>query len=120
MEVTGKITKVLDVQKGTSKEGKEWQKLIFTLETTEQYNNLYAFEVFGSEKVETFNKFNKVGDDVKVDFNVSTNEWQGKYFTSLQAWKVFKADAMEQATAVIDAAFEPAGDLNELDNDLPF
>jgi len=120
MEVTGKITKVLDVQNGTSKEGKEWQKLIFTLETTEQYNNLYAFEVFGSEKVETFNKFNKVGDDVKVDFNVSTNEWQGKYFTSLQAWKVFKADAMEQATAVIDAAFEPAGDLNELDNDLPF
>jgi len=120
MEVTGKITKVLDVQKGTSKEGKEWQKLIFTLETTEQYNNLYAFEIFGAEKVETFNKFNKVGDDVKVDFNVSTNEWQGKYFTSLQAWKVFKADAMEQATAVIHPAFEPAGDLNEPDNDLPF
>jgi len=116
MEVTGKITKVLDVQKGTSKEGKEWQKLIFTLETTEQYNNLYAFEIFGAEKVETFNKFNKVGDDVKVDFNVSTNEWQGKYFTSLQAWKVFKAESnLEKAVAIIDSVMPPADE-----EDLPF
>lgn len=123
MEITGKITKVLDIQKGTSKEGKEWQKLTFILETTEQYNNVYAFEVFGLEKVENFNKYNSIGQDVKVDFNVSTNEWKGKYFTSLQAWKIFKAepDAMSQATATIDAAFEPVGDLNTEDpQDLPF
>ena len=116
MEVTGKITKVLDTQKGTSKEGKEWQKLTFILETTEQYNNVYAFEVFGSEKVENFTKYNKVGDEVKVDFNVSTNEWKDKYFTSLQAWKIFKADqSVEQAAAVIDAVI-PADE----DNDSPF
>ena len=116
MEVTGKITKVLDTQKGTSKEGKEWQKLTFILETSEQYNNVYAFEVFGDEKVENFTKYNKVGDEVKVDFNVSTNEWKDKYFTSLQAWKIFKADqSVEQAAAVIDAVM-PADE----DNDLPF
>ena len=125
MEVTGKITKVLDVVKGTTKEGKEWQKLIFILETDEQYNNLYAFEVFGDEKVENFIKYNKEGNDVKVDFNVKTNEWQGKYFTSLQAWKVFKAEegkmSLEEGAAIIDAAFEPAGDLNTNDSDdLPF
>ena len=112
MEVTGKITKVLDTQKGTSKEGKEWQKITFILETTEQYNNVYAFEVFGGEKVENFTKYNKVGSDVKVDFNVSTNEWKDKYFTSLQAWKIFKADqSVEQAAAVIDAVI-PAEDDN--------
>jgi len=92
MEVTGKITKVLEKQSGVSKADKEWTKLSFILETNEAYNNLYCFEVFGTEKVEQFEKYNKVGQEVKVDFNVSTNEWNGKYFTSLQAWRIFKAD----------------------------
>ena len=97
MEVTGKITKVLEKQSGVSKAEKEWTKLSFILETSEAYNNLYCFEVFGTEKVEQFEKYNKVGQEVKVDFNVSTNEWNGKYFTSLQAWRIFKADAEQPA-----------------------
>ena len=108
MKVTGKITKVLDTQKGTSAAGKEWQKLSFTLETTEDYNNLYCFDVFGDEKVEQFLKFNKVGQDVDVSFNVQTNEYKGKYYTSLQSWKIFKAEAGEAATEV---AQEEADDL---------
>ncbi len=117
MEVTGKITKVLDKVTGTKKDGSgEWVKQSFTLETTEQYNNIYCFELFGDEKVDNFNKYNKIGDSVKVDFNVSTNEWQGKYFTSLQAWKVFKAEAQETP-----APFEPAPVLNDApEDDLPF
>jgi hypothetical protein len=93
LEVTGKITKILDLQTGTTQSGSEWKKQSFILETTEQYNNVYCFEIFGEEKVDNFLKFNKVGNEVKVDFNVSTNEWKGKYFTSLSAWKVFKVDA---------------------------
>jgi len=27
-----------------------------------------------------------------VSFNIRTNEWQRKFYTSLQAWKVFKAE----------------------------
>ena len=108
MEVTGKITKVLEKQSGVSKAEKEWTKLSFILETSEAYNNLYCFEVFGTEKVEQFEKYNKVGQEVKVDFNVSTNEWNGKYFTSLQAWRIFKAEAEQPAEA------EAPGD------DLPF
>lgn len=93
LEVTGKITKILDLQTGTTQSGSEWKKQSFILETTEQYNNVYCFELFGEEKVENFLKFNKLGNEVKVDFNVNTNEWKGKYFTTLSAWKVFKADA---------------------------
>ena len=91
MKITAKITKILEVQKGESKEGKEWQKVSFVATTDESYNNLYCFEVFGVEKVENFLKFNKVNDIVSVEFNVSTNEWQGKYYTSLQAWLIKKA-----------------------------
>ena len=108
MKVTGKITKVLDTQKGTSAAGKDWQKLSFILETTEDYNNLYCFDVFGDEKVEQFLKFNKVGQDVDVSFNVQTNEYKGKYYTSLQSWKIFKAEAGE---ATPEVAQEEADDL---------
>lgn len=100
MKVTGKITKVLDTQKGTSAAGKDWQKLSFILETTEDYNNLYCFDVFGDEKVEQFLKYNKVGQEVDVSFNVQTNEYKGKYYTSLQSWKIFKAEGEEIATEV--------------------
>ena len=108
MKVTGKITKVLDTQKGTSAAGKDWQKLSFILETTEDYNNLYCFEVFGDEKVEQFFKYNKVGQEVDVSFNVQTNEYKGKYYTSLQSWKIFKAEAGE---ATPEVAQEEADDL---------
>ena len=121
MEVTGKITKILEKVTGQKKDGSgEWIKQSFTLETTEQYNNLYCFELFGEEKVENFNKYNKVGGDVKVDFNVSTNEWNGKYFTSLQAWKVFKAesDSVEPFKGV--DALETALPAAEENDGLPF
>jgi hypothetical protein len=109
MKVTGVITKIQPVEEGVSKAGKEWKKLTFVLETSEEYNNIYAFEVFGGEKVDNFVKFNKVGQAVDVDFNVSCNEWKGKYFTSLQAWKIFKAEE-----AQIGSGETPAED------DLPF
>ena len=91
LEVVGKIEKVLEAKKGTSKKsGEEWISQEFVVKTGDKYNNLYCFNIFGQEKVDNFAKYNKVGDAVKVSFNVSTNEWQGKYFTSLQSWSVFK------------------------------
>jgi hypothetical protein len=62
--------------------------------------------------VQNFNKFNKEGDTVKVDFNISTNEWKERYFTSLQAWKVFKAEGSKESKKVESVEEEPS--------DLPF
>jgi len=126
LQVTGRITKILDKQTGTSKDGKEWVKQSFILDNNEKFSNIFCFEIFGEEKVDKFNKFNKVGDNVKVDFNVSTNEWKGKYYTSLQAWSVFKADLsddlLKKASDIIDPVFEPleASKISEPEDDLPF
>ena len=119
LEVKGKITKFLEVQSGTAASGNEWKKQSFLLETEEQYNNLYCFEVFGAEKVDNLTKFNKVGDVVNVQFNVNTNEWKGKYFTSLQSWRIEKDDASD---SIEDNNFETVGDTTatESNNDLPF
>lgn len=89
MEIKGKITKILDAQTGAKKDGSgNWIKQNFLVETEEKYNNLFCFEVFGDEKVQNFQKFNKVGQEVNVEFNVSTNEFKGSYYTSLSAWKI--------------------------------
>ena len=108
MKVTGKIENILDTQTGTSKAGKEWKKTSFVVKTDDEYNNLYCFDVFGDEKVNNFLQYNSKGDVVDVDFNVKTNEWKGKYFTSLDAWKIFKADNSKQKQEV---AVEEEGDL---------
>lgn len=99
LKTRGTITKILPTQTGESAKG-EWKKTSFVLDTKEEYNNIYCFDIFGAEKVDEFLKYNKEGKDVEVDFNVRTNEYNGKYYTSLQAWKVFKSEpvsAKEQA-----------------------
>ena len=110
MKVTGVIKEVSEVQEGESKAGKAWKKLTFVVETSDEYNNIYPLEVFGEEKVDNFLKFNKVGQEVDVEFNVGANEWKGKYFVSLQAWKIFKAEkdtkAEEPTDNPIDDGFE--------------
>ena len=120
LKVSGKIVKILDKVTGTKKDGSgEWVKQSFVIDNGEQYNNLASFEVFGDEKVENLNKYNKVGDEVEVTFNISCNEWQGKYYTTLQAWKIFKS---ESTPAVPQAGeFKPSEDLKDDEHDsLPF
>lgn len=111
LKMTGEILKVLEVEKGTSKAGKEWQKVNFVLSTGNDYNPEVAFQIFGEEKVENFLKFNKVGQKVDVSFNLSSREYNGRYFHNLDAWKVFKAE---------DSVAEegPAEDVNS--DGLPF
>ena len=112
LEVVGKIEKVLEAKKGTSKKsGEEWISQEFVVKTGDKYNNLYCFNIFGQEKVDNFAKYNKVGDAVKVSFNVSTNEWQGKYFTTLQSWRCTKDDSQTTAKETVQA---------EAEDDLPF
>ena len=98
LKVTGKIVNILDVQSGESAKG-EWKKLTFILDSQEDYNNIYSFDLFGADKVDEFLKYNKVGKSVDVDFNVRTNEYNGKYFTSLSPWKIFKAEETTEAAA---------------------
>jgi len=117
---TGEITEILPTESGTSKAGKDWKKLTFAIDTKEQYNNIVAFEVFGDEKVDNFLKYNKIGKTVDVEFNLSSNKWKDKYFTSASAWKISNANTVEGVVAKVNEVFEPAGDLKTVESDLPF
>ena len=100
LELSGTIKSISEVEQGTSKAGKDWKKQTFVISNNEGYNDseqIFAFEVLGEEAVSNLTKYNKVGDVVKVSFNIRTNEWKGKYFTSLNSWRIEKADSTQTA-----------------------
>lgn len=111
LKVKGKIVKILEVEKGTSKAGKEWQKQNFVIDTGAKYNPEVCFQLFGDEKIENFEKYNKLNQEVEVSFNVSSREYKGRYFHNLDAWMV-KSASSETATKKQES--EP------VDDDLPF
>lgn len=85
-----------------------FQKVEFVLTTNdEKYPQDVKFEIT-QDKVDDFIKYNKVGKAVDVSFNVRGNEYKGKYYVSLTAWKVFKAE--EAATDIGVPSEEIKGD----------
>jgi len=86
MKFVGKITNILEVvEVGANK------KVEFVVTEIEvQYPQAVKFGIFGTEKVDKFLQYNKVDQEVEVLFNFKTNEYQGKYFTSIDAWRVNK------------------------------
>ena len=91
-----------------------FQKVEFVITTNdEKYPQDVKFEIV-QDKVDDFIKYNKVGASVDVSFNVRGNEYNGKYYNTLIAWKVFKSGANAPATDIGVPTEELAT------NDLPF
>ena len=87
LSVKGKLTRKLSVESGTLKAGKEWKKQSFLLDTGAQYNPEICFQLFGDEKIEILNHHNE-GDEVEVSFNLSSKEFNGRYFHNIDAWRI--------------------------------
>lgn len=108
LEVTGTLKKFLEPQTGAKKDGSgNWIKQSFLVETDAQYNNLYCFEVFGDEKVANLTKYQKEGDNVTVEFNVNTNEYNGNYYTTLASWKISKQSGTSEIPTSSSSEFTP-------------
>lgn len=98
MEVTGMVIHT-DLQKGVSKAGREWQKKNFVLEIMEGVTvKRLAFEIFGDERIEA-NPFRK-GQTVTVQFDIESTEWNGRWFTTLKAWRVSKFDTTTTSSSI--------------------
>ena len=115
LELNGTITVISEVQEGTAKStGNTWKKAGFAVETKGEYPKTVYFSVFGEEKVDNLLKFNKVGQNVDVSFNVESREYNGKYYTDLQAWKIFGSESGGKSEA------KPTNDGFHKGSDLPF
>ena len=106
MEVSGKIIQVLPEQGGVSKtSGKEWKLQAYVLETQEQYPRKVHFEVFGEDRI----KANpcQLDDIVTVSFDIESREFNGRWYTSIRAWKI-QQGVVEAAAPAVQPVAAPA------------
>lgn len=94
MEIIGKVVAVLEIQSGTSKKGSEWKKRDFVIETLdEKFPKKVCFTLFG-DRADACPSIDSV---VNVAFDIDAHEYNGKWFNSVNAWKVEPAQAQQQA-----------------------
>ena len=87
MELEGRIARKLNVQTGTSARG-AWSKQEFVLEYQEgSFPTQVCMNVWGEDKVRELDKY-QVGDKVKVAFNLSSREYNGRWYTDVRAWRI--------------------------------
>jgi hypothetical protein len=90
-ELTGRIIVLNDTQIFPS----GYSKREFVIEETEgKYPQQIKFDAVkdGCDKLDAFS----IGDVVTVAYNLRGNEYNGKYYVSLQAWKVTLEEAGER------------------------
>lgn len=131
MEITGKIIAVLPEQGGISKTGNEWKKQEYVLETHDQYPKKVCFQLFGADRIAQ--AAIQPGEELTISFDIDSREYQGRWFTNINAWKVERAGAAPAPSApgsMTPENFAPAsaptasaapdfGPANPID-DLPF
>ncbi len=121
MELEGRIARKLNVQTGTSARG-AWSKQEFVLEYQEgNFPSQVCMNVWGEDKVRDLEKY-QVGDKVKVSFNLSSREFNGRWYTDVRAWRIEPAGQPAQQQGgypdPMGTQLPPAAPLPSID-DLP-
>ncbi len=79
----------LPLQQGTSRNGNNWMKQEYVLETNEAYPKKVHFDFFG----ERANQYNfEVGDVILLSFDIESREYNGRWYTDIRGWKADKED----------------------------
>ncbi|MBP6610108.1 MAG: DUF3127 domain-containing protein [Paludibacter sp.] len=118
MDITGKIIAVLPQTSGQGKNGL-WRSQDYVLETADQYPKKVCFNLF-NDKIDQFPL--AIDETVNVSFDVESREYNGRWYTTIRAWKVDKNVAQAGAPqAVVSApSFDAAPAAAGEGSDLPF
>jgi hypothetical protein len=124
-EIEGLLHKVFETENKTD----TFQTREFVIETEDRgYKNYIKFQLT-QDRCQIIDGYSE-GQIIKVGFDLRGREWQGRYFTNLNAWKVDKVEAALESPP--DQSFgkssDPFAGLSEadevqtdnVDDDLPF
>ena len=116
-KVSGQIKEIMDLQEFDS----GFKKREFVVTTPGDYPQHIKLELI-KDKVSVIDPFRE-GEHVVVSFNLRGNEYKGKFFNNLQAWKVEYQEGKEtmaqaEAAAAVATAEAHAGQQGE--DNLPF
>ena len=113
MQLTAKLVQLLPLQTGNGKNG-QWKKQDIIVETDGQYPKKICISIWG-EKINESQL--KIGNRLKIDFDVESREFNGRWYTDVKAWKL---EVEESAPA--EAGDDPFGQSFTSDDEegLPF
>lgn len=121
MEITLQIKQVLPIQEGIGRNGNAWKLQPYVGETNDTYPKKVYFEVFGESLMERAHA--NEGDFVTVSIDIESREFNGRWYTSIRAWKIEPAAPAAQPVQVKPKAAEPVPEIpgaDEASSELPF
>lgn len=125
-EIIGRLHKKYDTENKTA----TFQAREFVIETSSgNYPQMVKFQLT-QDRCSLLDPFEE-GNEIKVYFDLRGREWNGKYFTNLNAWRIETAESAQMAaptstsntSPVTESSFPSAGDepaSSDFDDDLPF
>ena len=90
MQLIGKLVQVLPIQTGTGRNG-EWKKQDIIVETDGQYPKKVCVSIWGDRINE---QQLAVGNNLKLEIEIESKEFSGRWYTELKAWRIELAAAM--------------------------
>lgn len=94
MQLTAKLTQMLALQSGTGKNG-QWRKQDIIVETEGQYPKKICISIWG-DKINDSQL--QIGNELKIDFDIESREYNGKWYTNIIALKIEVASTGGQNT----------------------
>lgn len=125
--ITGKIIAILPPATGESKKnpGSTWMRQEFVLETQEMYPRKVCFQIWGEDRIKSANI--QMDDLVTVEYDIESREYQGRWYTTINARTVTKGQPMAPNFGPAPAAPQMPGTENSFGpsapsgaDDLPF
>ena len=127
-KASGKIVKIFD----TEQKSASFQACEFVIEVADgQYPQMVKFQLV-QDKCNLVDEYAE-GDVVTVEFDLRGREWNGKYFTNLQAWRMNRGEDSGEgdsagaaasggsAASTKSAAPAPVSQASaDFDDDIPF
>ena len=112
-KVKGKITSIEEVK--TLDNGAKVVNYILEHTADNAYVTKYNIGLYKGEQyaehVDNFVKYNKVGDEVEVEFTIRSTDYNGKVYNNLNHWKLDKVGV---------GTPQPTAKVEEVEEDLPF
>lgn len=80
-QLVGKFISAMPVVSG-EKNGREWQRIQFSVMTLDDRSKMVAFDAFGKEKIAIVQSL-QAGQTVMVDYSPESQEFAGRFYTNL-------------------------------------
>ena len=91
--------------------------MLFTIEETNDFKNIYQFEIFGEASINLNEKAIKEGRVVDVEFYIKSREYNGRYYNSLMVKEVRYTDIKDMENFKFNQKLDEGSIMKK---DLPF